>query len=357
MSSWRIHEMAYEVDQSSDGGHFLFYKDFVDVQPGEHMYRFRPGNTSEQWIVNEDHQTGESDPPLRCCNANKLSAKDAQGHEHNIIVVEGKRNSTQLPYGSDNTLADTTSSNAGKASSLLVNTGPEPAIAANKNDDDAHTIAAHLTATATDLLQSKAAELPSPHDDMTQFSELAVSPPANDSLHQHGILGDVIQSAMATAGTPEVADKSTAPLIDFDLPGTILKPQGTPLPPIVPTSTQVGSVTGSPVDSKAGQLQLEQVNPKLGASGYSMDEHSCQELILTPTELEPIRELPELEDAVDLPVKDQKIEKQVQHIKHHTRHWLSTSALLVAGSTVGLAIGVLALWMMDNTDAATLETL
>jgi len=349
--------MAYEVDQSSDGGHLLFYKDFVDVQPGEHMYRFRPGNTSEQWIVNEDHQTGESDPPLRCCNANKLSAKDAQGHEHNIIVVEGKRNSTQLPYGSDNTLADTTSSNAGKASSLLVNTGPEPAIAANKNDDDAHTIAAHLTATATDLLQSKAAELPSPHDDMTQFSELAVSPPANDSLHQHGILGDVIQSAMATAGTPEVADKSTAPLIDFDLPGTILKPQGTPLPPIVPTSTQVGSVTGSPVDSKAGQLQLEQVNPKLGASGYSMDEHNSQELILKPTELEPIRELPELEDAVDLPVKDQKIEKQVQHIKHHARHWLSTSALLVAGSTVGLAVGVLALWMMDNTDAATLETL
>lgn len=65
MSSWRIHEMAYEVDQSSDGGHFLFYKDFVDVQPGEHMYRFRPGNTTEQWIVNEDHQISEW-PADRC---------------------------------------------------------------------------------------------------------------------------------------------------------------------------------------------------------------------------------------------------------------------------------------------------
>jgi len=106
-----------------------------------------------------------------------------------------------------------------------------------------------------------------------------------------------------------------------------------------------------------GQLQLEQVNSKLGASGYSMEEHSSQEPVLTPTELEPIKELPELEDAVDLPVKDHKIEKQVQHIKHHARHWLSTGAILVAGSTVGLAIGVLALWMMDSTDVATLETL
>ena len=357
MSSWRIHEMAYDVDQSSDGTHFLFYKDFVDVQPGEHMYRFRPGNTSEQWIVNEDHQTGASASRLRCCNADKLSVKDAQGHEHNIIVVEGKSNSTQLPYGSDITIADTTSSSAGQPSSLLVKTGPEPAIAATKNDDNAHITAAHLTATATDLLQTKAAELPSPHDDMSQFSELAVSPPANDSLHQHGILGEVIQDAMATAGNPETSDKSTAPLIDFDLPGTILKPQDTPLPPIVPTSTQVGSVAGSPVDNKAGQLQLDQVNSKLGASGYGLDEHSSQEPLLTPTELEPINELPELEEAAVLPVDEQKISKQVQHIKHHARHWLSTGALLVAGSTVGLAIGVVALWMMDSTDAATLETL
>jgi hypothetical protein len=192
---------------------------------------------------------------------------------------------------------------------------------------------------------------------MSQFSELAVSPPANDSLHQHGILGEVIQSAMATAGNPEASENSAAPLIDFDLPGTILKPQDTPLPPIVPTSTQAGSVAGSPVDNKAGQIQLEQVNSKLGASGYSMDEHSSQEPILTPTELEPIKELPELEDAEEVPVVKPKISTQVQHVKHHARHWLSTGALLVAGSTVGLAIGVMALWLMDSTDAATLETL
>jgi len=294
---------------------------------------------------------------MRAYNANVVSVKDAQGHEHNIIVVEGKSNSTQLPYGSDITIADTTSSTAGQAYPLLVKTGPEPAIAATKNDDNMHTTAAHLTATATDLLQSKAAELPSPHHDMTQFSELAVSPPANDSLHQHGILGEVIQSAMATAGHSDVSEVSTAPLIDFDLPGTILKPQDTPLPPIVPTSTQAGSVAGSPVDNKAGQIQLEQVNSKLGASGYSMEEHSSQEPILTPTELEPIKELPESEEALGMPVKEQKISMQVQKVKHHARHWLSTGALLVAGSTVGLAIGVLALWLMDSTDVATLETL
>lgn len=294
---------------------------------------------------------------MRARNADTITVKDAQGHEHNIIVVEGKNNSTQLPYGSDITIADTTSLNAGQASALLVKTGPEPAIAATKNNDDAHTNAAHLTATATDLLQSKAAEVPSPHDDVSQFSELAVSPPANDSLHQHGILGEVIQSAMATARNPDRSEHSTAPLIDFDLPGTILEPQGTPLPLIVPSSTQAGSVAGSPVDNKAGHIQLEQVNSKLGASGYSMDDHSSQEPILTPTELEPIRELPELEEALDMPVKEQKVSMQVQKAKHHARHWLSTGALLVAGSTVGLAAGVLALWLMESTDVATLETL
>lgn len=58
MSDWRIDEMAYEVDQSSDGSQFMFYMDFEEVKPGQHMYRFKPEGHNE-WIVDEASPRGE----------------------------------------------------------------------------------------------------------------------------------------------------------------------------------------------------------------------------------------------------------------------------------------------------------
>lgn len=61
MSDWRTSEMAYEVDQSSGEGQYLFYKDFQDVIPGEHMYRFKTDVKRDGWsgwLVDESSPTG-----------------------------------------------------------------------------------------------------------------------------------------------------------------------------------------------------------------------------------------------------------------------------------------------------------
>lgn len=57
MSDWSLHEMAYSVNRTSGKEQVVFYKDFFDAQPGQHMYRFRVGRKT--WMVDDDCEVGE----------------------------------------------------------------------------------------------------------------------------------------------------------------------------------------------------------------------------------------------------------------------------------------------------------
>lgn len=83
---------------------------------------------------------------------------------------------------------------------MLTQLGAQPIIGTT-SDTKIEDRTAQLTAVATDVLQTKAEELPLPHNDPAQFSELAVSPPANETLHTQGILGNAIETAMLSTGS------------------------------------------------------------------------------------------------------------------------------------------------------------
>lgn len=56
MTDWELHEMAYTVIPSHGKEQVVFHKDFLDAQPGQHMYRFRVGRKT--WIVDDACEVG-----------------------------------------------------------------------------------------------------------------------------------------------------------------------------------------------------------------------------------------------------------------------------------------------------------
>jgi hypothetical protein len=67
MSDWRVDEMAYEVEQSADGGRYMFYMGYEEVKPGQHMYRFKPAGHKD-WIVDDASPTGKQYLMVKCPN-------------------------------------------------------------------------------------------------------------------------------------------------------------------------------------------------------------------------------------------------------------------------------------------------
>lgn len=282
---------------------------------------------------------------------------DDRGREHNLIVVENKPHSIQVPHGSNMMFANTVAPGDGKQSGLLIKADKQEG--AVSSDLLPAPNVAHLTATATDLLQSKAEDLPVPHADEAQFSELAVSPPANDTFHRQGILEAVIQSTIATAGGPDLSNSGIAsPLIDLASPASTSPPSYPPIPPmnspskpLTKVATQAESLEDLEMNEEAKEILFEIVNARLGFTpqGFLIEEpaEAIAELGTIPEEPEPEEKNEVLGDATGEAEEDQpEVEKKP------SKHWFSVTPMLLSGAVSGFLLGLLLLQLWEGSDLA-----
>lgn len=289
------------------------------------------------------------------------TVNDNQGKQHNVIMVESKGDSVQVPHGSNIFIANTVAPDAGHQSSLLVKAGGQPAVLAIKDDTANDSKVAQMVTTATDLLQSKTDDLASPQSDMSMFSELAVSPPANESLHHQGILGDVIETAM-TAAAPAVSKpdiiKKVNPLVDLGTSYDSPPNPDTPFHPLAPSSTKVGSPVPEDyeLDDEAKQIELQAVSARLAPPGDIMVDNSVPPLHepeRAAVELGTINEVSE--EVTENTTDTTTAEKPLAHVKRQGLKWLSTSVLLIGGAIAGVVVGILLVHFVDGTDLTPVE--
>lgn len=393
--------MAYSVSRTSGKEQVVFYKDFFDAQPGQHMYRFRVGRKT--WMVDDDCEVGMKlvNSLLHGIWLTEGTGKDSQGTQHNIIRVENKPDSVQVPLGTSSMLLASTITS--DQPPLLVKVDGQQIIA-TKADVTPEQQKEQLTAAATDALHMKADDLPPPHSDPAQFSELAVSPPANETLHAQGILGDAIETAIlhagpsaaatepvnASAGTPildlnastaptstpvlptststansasseikkeDVANPSSAlPIADLEGPPTSLD---TPKLPEAPVTTPVASAERVKQDDTTKKIDivgthLEEKPTADGMKDQTIDfDREPAEVVM---ELGIIDEEPENgEDVMNAIQTPEPVRKHHHH--HHSRKqqlgkWVSVGFLLLGGAITGVLVGVFILHMLEGFNLA-----
>lgn len=296
-----------------------------------------------------------------------------------------------------------TSTTASDQPSLLVKTDGQQIIA-TKADVTLEEQKEQLTAIATDALHTKTDDLPLPHTDPTQFSELAVSPPANETLHAQGILGDAIETAILQAGSPtatepvnasagspiadtnastahastpvlptlssttnrtsaetkkeDVGDATSAlPIANINGPATS---SSTPTLPQAPANTSVVSVEGVKQDETTKKSKLDLVSTHLEEL-TTADEKKDQTMDFDREPAEVVMELGVIDEE---PENGEDVMAAVQTPepvrKHHHRHgrkqefgkWVSVGFLLLGGAITGVLVGVFIIRMLERFDLA-----
>lgn len=202
-----------------------------------------------------------------------------------------------------------------------------------------------MTIAATNALQLTASDLTPSNADPAQFSELAVSPPASDSLHSQGILGSAIETAIRAANPPSVTYSGNASTTSQPpVPNHAITP-----PIDSPRHEDTAQHSHEPTASDGS----DEANQELFFRPLREPAEVAAQLGIIPEVIEVTEETPQTHELPTVAeLKDEKHQHHRQHHRGQRSKWglgrcISIGALLIGGAIAGVLVGVVLLQLLE----------